>query len=273
MKFKEFINEKLITFGKKAYPKYGNVVILAGGAGSGKGFQLNKLLGIEGKVFDVDNLKQLAIKSDKFAKRIKDETGQDIKAYDLKNPEDVSKLHDILSSVYNLQKKNELVIFSDILTRPDERKPNLIFDVTLKDISKLESITRNVTDLGYDKKNIHIVWVVNDFNIAIEQNSRRERVVSDEIMLSTHEGVSLTMKKIIDGGNLIKKYLDGNVYISFNRVGVDVEAKKSENGGFYIDKANYIKIKEVGGDILSTEDISDEILNKIKKYVPKTETW
>lgn len=273
MKFKEFINEKLITFGKKAYPKYGNVVILAGGAGSGKGFQLNKLLGIEGKVFDVDNLKQLAIKSDKFAKRIKDETGQDIKAYDLKNPEAVSKLHDILSSVYNLQKKNELVIFSDILTRPDERKPNLIFDVTLKDISKLESITRNVTDLGYDKKNIHIVWVVNDFNIAIEQNSSRERVVSDEIMLSTHEGVSLTMKKIIDGGNLIKKYLDGNVYISFNRVGVDVEAKKSKNGGFYIDKANYIKIKEVGGDIISTEDISDEILNKIKKYVPKTETW
>ena len=34
------LQEKLITFGKKAYPKFGNVVILAGGAGSGKGFQL-----------------------------------------------------------------------------------------------------------------------------------------------------------------------------------------------------------------------------------------
>ena len=30
--------EKLITFGGKAYPKFGNVVIMAGGAGSGKGF-------------------------------------------------------------------------------------------------------------------------------------------------------------------------------------------------------------------------------------------
>jgi hypothetical protein len=93
------LQEKLITFGKKAYPKFGNVVILAGGAGSGKGFQLEKLLGIEGKVFDVDHLKQLAIKSEMFAKRIKDETGQDIKNYDLKNPDNVSKLHDVLSSV------------------------------------------------------------------------------------------------------------------------------------------------------------------------------
>ena len=31
------LNEKLITFGGKAYPKFGNVVLLAGGAGSGLG--------------------------------------------------------------------------------------------------------------------------------------------------------------------------------------------------------------------------------------------
>ena len=37
--FRELVmNEKLITFGGKAYPKFGQVVILAGGAGSGKGF-------------------------------------------------------------------------------------------------------------------------------------------------------------------------------------------------------------------------------------------
>lgn len=32
----QFISEALITFGKSAYPKFGNIVILAGGAGSGK---------------------------------------------------------------------------------------------------------------------------------------------------------------------------------------------------------------------------------------------
>lgn len=38
--FKDFtsLDEALITFGGKAYPKFGQVVILAGGAGSGKGF-------------------------------------------------------------------------------------------------------------------------------------------------------------------------------------------------------------------------------------------
>lgn len=31
--FNEYLLEKLITFGGKAYPKFGNVVILAGGGG------------------------------------------------------------------------------------------------------------------------------------------------------------------------------------------------------------------------------------------------
>ena len=267
------LQEKLITFGKKAYPKFGNVVILAGGAGSGKGFQLEKLLGIEGKVFDVDHLKQLAIKSEMFAKRIKDETGQDIKNYDLKNPDNVSKLHDVLSSVYNLPKKNERTMFADILAKPDDRKPNLIFDVTMKDLAKLESISRNVSELGYDKRNIHLVWIVNDFKVAMDQNKKRSRVVSDEILMSTHEGAAITMKKILDSGEQIKKYLDGDIYITFNKVGVDTSIEKSDKGGSYVKDANYVKVKEQGKSIKSTAELDKEVYNKIKDYVPEVQTW
>ena len=64
----EDLMEKLITFGGKAYPKFGNIVIMAGGAGSGKGFVLNKLVGVEGKVFDVDELKRLASKTPAISK-------------------------------------------------------------------------------------------------------------------------------------------------------------------------------------------------------------
>ena len=39
------LTEKLITFANKAYPKFGNVIIMAGGAGSGKGFVKDKLVG------------------------------------------------------------------------------------------------------------------------------------------------------------------------------------------------------------------------------------
>jgi hypothetical protein len=76
MSFKRYIdflndvlNETLVTFGGKAYPKYGNVVLLGGGAGSGKGFVLSKLLGIEGKVFDVDALKTFILKNPSLLRR------------------------------------------------------------------------------------------------------------------------------------------------------------------------------------------------------------
>ena len=48
----EELVEKLITFGNRAYPKFGTVVIMAGGAGSGKGFVKERLLGVEGFTFD-----------------------------------------------------------------------------------------------------------------------------------------------------------------------------------------------------------------------------
>lgn len=271
--FKHFITEKMMVFGKSTYPKFGNVVILAGGAGSGKGFQKSNLLGIEGKSLDVDALKELAVKSNKFAQRVKDETGYDLKSFDMRKPENVSKLHEILSDVYNIVKGNERALFASILAAAPDRKPNLIFDVTLKSRSKLESITRNVQELGYDKQNIHIVWVVNKIGVAIEQNKNRSRVVPDEILMDTHEGAALTMKNILDMGDGLKKYMDGTIYLSFNAVGVDTTLEKSKRGGKYVKDANYVKVKDQGKPQLSSKDIGDDVYEKIKQYVPKVEGW
>src|SRR6056300_1642925 len=95
--------EKLITFGGQAYPKFGNIVIMAGGAGSGKGFVKDKLVGIEGKVFDVDELKTLAAKTPAIRKKVKDEFGVDLEnlAANLKEPENVAKLHEIIGDALN----------------------------------------------------------------------------------------------------------------------------------------------------------------------------
>ena len=97
----EALLEKLITFGGKAYPKFGNIVVMAGGAGSGKGFILSNLVGMEGKVFDVDELKTLASKTPAIQKRVKDELGVDLAdlASNLKNPENVGKLHQIMGDL------------------------------------------------------------------------------------------------------------------------------------------------------------------------------
>ena len=271
--FKQYINEKLMTFGKQAYPKFGNVVILAGGAGAGKGFQLNNLVGIEGKTLDVDALKSLVIHSSKLSAKIKSETGQDISKFDLRNPDNVFRLHEIINDIYHISDKTQQYLFGSILASAPDRKPNLIFDVTLKNMSKLESITRNITQLGYPKENIHIVWVVNDIAIAKSQNAKRDRVVPEEILMDTHEGVALTMKKILDMGGGLKKYMDGDIYISFNKANLDVGLEKSSAGGQYIKTANYFKVKQKGKPQISSDKLSDEIFNKISDYTPKIGTW
>ena len=110
MRFKKFyetqqVDEKLITFANKAYPRSGNLLILAGGAGSGKGFILKELIGLEGKVFDVDDLKSKALKAPKLNKKVQDEFGVDLSKMNLLKGDDVAKLHDIIGKELNLSNK------------------------------------------------------------------------------------------------------------------------------------------------------------------------
>ncbi|AFC22334.1 hypothetical protein [Escherichia phage UPEC03] len=273
--FKDFtsLDEALITFGGKAYPKFGQVVILAGGAGSGKGFTLEKLLGIEGITLDVDALKKLVMGSTKLAAEIKAKTGHDVKTMNLKNPDNVATLHHVIADVFNVSNKNQARVYAGIAAAPEDRKPNLIFDVTLKSMSKLASIARDVEALGYQKENIHIVWVMNDVHIAMQQNLKRDRVVPKEILMDTHEGAALTMAKILNMGDSLKQYMDGDIWISFNKVGIDSEIKKSDKGGMFVVKSNYIKVKAKGKPQKSIDQLDKELVAKVAAYAPKTDTW
>lgn len=241
--------------------------------GYGKGFTLEKLLGIEGITLDVDALKKLVMGSDKLAAEIKKQTGHDVKTMNLKNPENVSTLHHVIADVFSISNKNQNRVYSGIMAAPEDRKPNLIFDVTLKGISKLASIARDVEKLGYKKENVHIVWVMNDVHIAMQQNQKRDRVVPKEILMDTHEGAALTMAKILNMGDSLKQYMDGDIWISFNKVGVDSEIKKSSGKGMFVVKSNYIKVKARGKPQKSVAELDKEIVAKVAAYAPKTDTW
>jgi len=132
----DMLVEKLITFGGKAYPKFGNVVILAGGAGSGKGFTIENLLGIDGMTFDVDALKLAASKMPLIRKRVKKELGVDIEKLgrSLKDPDNVFKLHTIIGDHLKLDDRKMGASMNGIISADPSRKPNLIFDVTMKNI-------------------------------------------------------------------------------------------------------------------------------------------
>ena len=271
----EMLMEKLITFGGKAYPKFGNVLIMAGGAGSGKGFIQQNLIGLEGKSFDPDELKKLAGKSPLINKRVKDEFGVDLKdlGSKLKVPENVSKLHEIIGDALNLPNRKQAAFFASVMSADPERKPNIIFDTTLKDAGKLQKLSRQVMELGYEKKNIHIVWVVNDIEMAKKQNLTRPRVVPAEILVNTHRGASNTMGDILKMGETLRKYMDGDIVFAFNKMNVDTELVKSDHGGQYMKDADYVYIKRAGKSLPPLNTLNKQMLAKVKSYVPKNIDW
>ena len=138
----DVINEKLITFGNKR-PKYGNVVILAGGGGSGKGFIIDKLIGsADYKIFNVDDLKMLAKESKILQNRLSNgDYGEQYKNVKLKELDLTDKsgkptelLHQIVKDM-GLQKK-QFKAFKNVMLKNPKYRPNIIFDVTLKDMGK-----------------------------------------------------------------------------------------------------------------------------------------
>jgi len=266
------LTEALITFAGQAYPKFGNVIILAGGAGSGKGFVKDKLIGAEGYNFDVDELKSLSMRTPKIVDRIQKEFGVDPSKLDLKKPDDVAKLHEIIGDALQLDDKRKQSLFASIMTAHPDRKPNLIFDVTLKDLRKLQNITRQVKTLGYNNEKIHIVWIINDIEIAKQQNITRDRQVPIEILVNTHRGASHTMYDIVNMGNDLKKYMDGDIVFAFNKVKVDSDIAKSDKGGMFIKDAKYFYVKRSGKPVDETK-LNKDLRAKISAYVPPSVSW
>ena len=72
-----------------------------------------------------------------IGRRIEKEFGTDITQLNLKSPEDVSTLHQIIGDELNLPHKRQATFFANVLAQKPNTKPNVIFDVTLKDLRKL----------------------------------------------------------------------------------------------------------------------------------------
>jgi len=115
--------------------------------------------------------------------------------------------------------------------------------------------------------------VVNDIEVAKQQNLKRSRTVPSEILVNTHRGAANTMGDIINMGTRLKKYIDGDIVFAFNKVGVDANLVKSGKGGSYVKDANYFYVKRAGKAPTSVEKLDKEIRAKIKAYVPKNVDW
>ena len=262
----QYLEEKLILYNQGK--RYGQIVFLAGGAGSGKGFAIRNFMEKEKfKVRDVDVWKEafmkLADTTDKYP---------EIKGLSLKNPRDVMKIHKFVKDK-GIKEKSLDLLLSDVNVR---NAPNVIFDITMKDANDIGDVLPRLLEAGYDPKNIHLTWVLTNYAIAIKNNQNRERVVADDIMLLSHEGAATSMYEVIKGK--IPRGLDGGVRVILNNRNntipyVDPDTSKpmrTKQGDIIVKDFTYLTLKKEGKRIGPEMGVKRQLLGWIEENVPAT---
>jgi len=262
----QYLEEKLIMYNQGK--RYGQIVFLAGGAGSGKGFAIRNFMEKEKfKVRDVDAWKTAFIK-------LADTTNKypEIKGLKLKNPKDVIKIHQFIKDK-GIKEKSLDLLLRDVNVR---NAPNVIFDITMKDTSGINTIIPRLLEAGYDPKNIHLTWVLTNYAVAIVNNRNRPRVVADDIMLLSHEGAATSMYEVIKGK--LPRGLNGSVRVILNNLEntiawVDPDTKKpmlTKQGNIKVKDFTYLTLKKEGKSIGPEMDVKRQILGWIAANVPQT---
>ena len=288
----EQLDEKLITYNNRK--PYGQVVFLAGGAGSGKGFAGSNFLDSAGfKVRDVDEMKKqlqvlnrlgkITIKDilNKYGKSIKPndmelinkvfntETPgggqQTLRNLNLKNPDHVMTLHLLVKAMGIKDKTLENMLGA---SNNPETLPNIMFDITAKDLSDITDVLPQLKDAGYKPENIHLTWILTNYVTAMSQNKSRERMVPEDILLKTHEGAANTVWGLVT--RALPKGMNGRV---------DVVLNNPENTVYYTDAdGNKIKggvkgflslpVKKAGGGIFPEKVWKDTLFQWVKNNAP-----
>ena len=266
LKFRQYLEEKLIMYGQGK--RYGQIVFLAGGAGSGKGFAISNFMEKEKfKIRDVDEWKKGFLKLAQTKKQF-----SELKGLQLRNPKDVYKLHMFVKEIGIKDKSLELLL-RDANTN---RLPNIMFDITMKDANDITDVLPKLIEAGYDSKNIHLTWVLTNYAVAIVNNRNRERVVPEDIMLLSHEGDAKSMYNVIKGK--IPRGLNGGVRVILNNREntipyVDPETNKmvrTRQGDILIKDFTYLTFKKEGKTVAPESDIKKQLMGWIASNVPKT---
>ena len=287
----EQLDEKLITFSNRA--PYGQIVFMAGGAGSGKGFAISNFIDSAGfKVRDVDEMKTAVGKLDQLGKfsvdawykKYSDKLSEKDRAHveefvvgkgmsiadvadDLKNPNNVMSLHLIVDAM-GLKDKWLISMLSGKNNK--ETLPNLLFDITAKKVSSITSVLNPLINAGYDANNIHLIWVLTDYHLAVSNNKGRDRVVPDDILLGTHEGAAKTIWSILTKG--LPKGLNGRIDVILNNRENTVTYKDSKGNEMKGAVKGFLSlpVKKQGGGVLP-EKVWKKLLYKwISDNGPKT---
>lgn len=283
--FREMLVERLLILGKNE--KYNQAVILAGGAGSGKGHVINTLIGPSAggnwKVYDPDALKVTLIDLAKKLVAMKDklkmapsgggrvapglkpllnilntkdpskinikDVADRLASMDLRNAENVSELHELVKKLGLEQKQFFLTLQAN---KDSDFKPNIILDRTLQREGAAGEMATMLRNHGYKPENIHIVWVLADYKVALARNYERGRRVPNFILLDTHFGAKKTMTELV-----FKNYgslgINGDIAVVMN------------DGSSFVPQ--YIRLKKAGESALDETGLN-KVLKAVEKLAP-----
>lgn len=265
--FSQYLEEKLILYGQGK--RYGQIVFLAGGAGSGKGFAIkNFMQGELFKIRDVDEWK-------KAFQFLADTTSAypEIRGLKLRNPKDVETLHMFVKDK-GIKSKTLDLLLKDVNTK---HLPNIMFDITMKDATDISEALPKLLEVGYNSKNIHLTWVLTNYAVAIVNNRNRARIVPEDIMLLSHEGAAASMYKVIKGN--LPRGLNGGVRVILNNrensiPWIDPDTKEvmidHKSGNIIIKDFTYLTFKKEGKSMGPEIDVKRQLLSWIAANVPKT---
>ena len=274
--------------------KYGQIVFLAGGAGSGKGFAIQHFMqGSDFKIRDVDEMKIAFQKLDALGKfttqNLLDKYGDKISDKDkdliqrelidanvkmgelnLKTPTHVYILHILVRATGAKDKTLDLLLAG----AEKGQLPNLIFDSTFKEVEDMTNVLPKLFAAGYQPKDIHVSWVLTNYQIAIMNNKKRARVVPEDILLATHAGAAQTVYALVT--KAMPPEVQGGVYVILNNPAntifiVDPKTNKpykDKNGNPVIKDFKYLTLKEPGKPAKTELDVKKQLLTWIRDNVP-----
>ena len=288
----EQLDEKLITYNNRK--PYGQVVFLVGGAGSGKGFAGSNFLDSAGfKVRDVDEMKkQLQVLNrmgkitvadilKKHGNKIKPANlelinkvfntelprggRQTIRNLNLKDPDHVATLHYLVKAM-GIKDKSLINMLS--ASNNSETLPNIMFDITAKDLSDITDILPLLKNTGYSPKNVHLTWILTNYVTAMENNKGRERMVPEDTLLKTHEGASNTIWSLVT--RALPKSMDGRADVILNNPQHTVFHKDSDGKTIKGAVKGFLTlpIKKAGGGIFPEKVWKTQLFNWIKDNAP-----
>ena len=289
---------KVVTFEGDSSPKFGWAVIMAGGAGSGKGYVISKRILLPNKVIDVDELKKqylkLKIKNpEKYENdgitfnEVKPDILEKIKKHDrltgreteevigtiLKNPKYVSRLHGIVKN----KDWKDRIVDSFLRNADPDKLPNIIFDMTGDAESKLIKTASRVKDYGYKTA---LVWTITNFKVAESRNAKRERRVNDKILSDTHKGAREAILGFLEKSQATKYY--DEVWLVINsQASIAKNLTKEESE--ILDRMPCIKLEKQGNKFdfsaktrafinkfLSEDNDDNSVLNYLSGLIDKS---